>query len=171
MTGPPTAPTIGHHNSDSANGHACNGQLHQGCYDGICAERDRCCGITVAISDTHPALRAETLGGDDTGKLYVYYNDGNTAQWVSLFSFTATGGGGGAANVSNIGTPVDQLAIWTDPAHQGSPSLTFDGTTLRAPTVRRALIAQPSRPRRSCNLHRRRRVLDRRCQAHAEDCR
>jgi hypothetical protein len=95
-------------------------------------------GATVAISDTPPGSpgQGKLWWETDTGKLFINYNDGNSTQWVSLFPFTSTGGGG-AANVGNVGTPANnQIAVWTDPTHiQGNAALTFDGTSLRAPTV------------------------------------
>lgn len=82
-------------------------------------------GGGVTNSDTAPGSPAD---GDlwyktDTLVLYVYYDDGSSAQWVSV------GGGEPENGFAQItGTPVNnQLAVWTsDNSIEGEANLVFD---------------------------------------------
>jgi hypothetical protein len=66
--------------------------------------------LVPVTSDTAPVgpANGQLWWESDTGTLWMFYNDGNTSQWVSV------SGGGGSGNVLSSGTPTNgQLAAWT----------------------------------------------------------
>ena len=58
-------------------------------------------GAQVTISDNAPtsALNGDLWWESDTGTGHIYYNDGNSAQWVQ---FNSSGGGGGTSGISGV---------------------------------------------------------------------
>jgi hypothetical protein len=80
-------------------------------------------GSSVTISDTAPAAAStgdlwwDSIGG----QLYIYYFDGNSAQWVVVVNSPSGGGGGGGGG---IGPPGPQGPV--GPAGpQGPPGVSF----------------------------------------------
>ena len=65
-------------------------------------------GSKVTISPTPPqgAREGDLWWNDVDGRLYIFYDDGNTAQWVD----TSPGGGGGGSNVTISDTPPEPAA-------------------------------------------------------------
>ena len=65
-------------------------------------------GSKVTISPTPPqgAREGDLWWNDVDGRLYIFYDDGNTAQWVD----TSPGGGGGGSNVTISDTPPEGAA-------------------------------------------------------------
>jgi plastocyanin len=62
-------------------------------------------GIGAVLGDTPPTAAAGTLWfNTSTGKLYIYYNDGNSLQWVQPMTPSVGGGagGGGASNLDGL---------------------------------------------------------------------
>jgi len=103
-------------------------------------------GIAAALGDTPPASPPPLPGtlwfNTSTGKLYVYYNDGNSSQWVQPMSPSVggagLGGGGGSGTVSTgsagklayypaSGTTIDDLAEVYWHTHGGASMLHVDG--------------------------------------------
>ena len=71
-------------------------------------------GSNVTISDTPPtgAIEGDLWWNEIDGRLYIYYDDGNTAQWVDT---NPSGGGSGLAVVTISDTPPDpptQGQLW-----------------------------------------------------------
>lgn len=103
--------------------------------------------ISAALGDTPPSSPPPLPGtlwfNTTTGKLYVYYNDGNSSQWVqpmtpSVGGAGGGGGGGGSGIVSTgtagklayyptSGTTVNDLAEVYWHTHGGSSMLHVDG--------------------------------------------
>ena len=84
-------------------------------------------GIGAVLGDTPPVAPTAQIGtlwfNTSSGKLYIYYNDGNSTQWIQPMtpSFSTGAGGGGSGTVNNglagklayyssAGTTVDDLA-------------------------------------------------------------
>jgi plastocyanin len=62
-------------------------------------------GIGAVLGDTPPTAAAGTLWfNTSTGKLYIYYNDGTSLQWVQPMTPSVGGGagGGGASNLDGL---------------------------------------------------------------------
>ena len=63
-------------------------------------------GIGAILGDTPPSPPTAQIGtlwfNTTTGKLYIYYNDGNSTQWVQPMTPSySTGGGGGSGTVNS----------------------------------------------------------------------
>lgn len=59
-------------------------------------------GLTNVATQSNPPVTAadgNLWWEDDTGILYIYYDDGNSAQWVAIAGSGGGGGGGGGASV------------------------------------------------------------------------
>lgn len=93
----------------------------------------------ITISDTAPAAPAhEDLWYEsDTGNTYIYYDDGNTAQWVQIAPGSGSGGTGGISDA-----PVDGLmyarrnAAW----QTFTPGIPLGGTPGQALVVNAANV-------------------------------
>jgi len=102
-------------------------------------------GTSAALGDTPPLSPAPLPGAlwfnTNTGKLYVYYNDGNSSQWVQPMT-PSVGGAGGIGGGSGIvstgsagklayypvsGTTIDDLAEVYWHSHGGTSMLHIDG--------------------------------------------
>ena len=88
-------------------------------------------GIGAVLGDTPPTAAAGTIWfNTSTGKLYIYYNDGTSLQWVQPMTPSVGGGSGGGsgsgtvnsglagklAYYPSVGTTVDDLSSigWAD---------------------------------------------------------
>ena len=88
-------------------------------------------GIGAVLGDTPPTAAAGTLWfNTSTGKLYIYYNDGTSLQWVQPMTPSVGGGSGGGSGSGTVnsglagklayypsaGTTVDDLSSigWAD---------------------------------------------------------
>lgn len=88
-------------------------------------------GIGAVLGDTPPTAAAGTLWfNTSTGKLYIYYNDGTSLQWVQPMTPSVGGGSGGGSGSGTVnsgaagkiayypsdGTTVDDLSTigWSD---------------------------------------------------------
>jgi hypothetical protein len=88
-------------------------------------------GIGAVLGDTPPTAAAGTLWfNTSTGKLYIYYNDGTSLQWVQPMTPSVGGGAGGGSGSGTVnsgvagkiayypsaGTTVDDLSTisWAD---------------------------------------------------------
>jgi hypothetical protein len=88
-------------------------------------------GIGAVLGDTPPTAAAGTLWfNTSTGKLYIYYNDGTSLQWVQPMTPSVGGGAGGGSGSGTVnsgaagklayypsaGTTVDDLSSigWSD---------------------------------------------------------
>jgi hypothetical protein len=88
-------------------------------------------GIGAVLGDTPPTAAAGTLWfNTSTGKLYIYYNDGTSLQWVQPMTPSVGGGSGGGSGSGTVnsglagkiayypsaGTTVDDLSTigWAD---------------------------------------------------------
>lgn len=71
----------------------------------------------VTVSDTPPGnpTEGQLWWNSDDGRLFVYYDDGNTAQWVDT-SPSGGGGGGGVTTTTTISTtppsPASEGDLW-----------------------------------------------------------
>jgi len=83
-------------------------------------------GVPIQSSAPSSPADGDLWWDSDVGSLFIYYNDGSSAQWVEASA------GGGTDDVTKAGTPVDnQLAIWTNSTTiQGDSNLTWDGSQL-----------------------------------------
>ena len=103
-------------------------------------------GIGAVLGDTPPVAPIAQTGtlwfNTTTGKLYIYYNDGNSLQWVQPMTPSfSTGGVGGTSGSGTVnsglagrlayyagnGTTVDDLAEVYWHSHDGSSMLHIDG--------------------------------------------
>ena len=101
-------------------------------------------GIGAVLGDTPPVAPTAQIGtlwfNTSSGKLYIYYNDGNSTQWVQPMtpSFSTGTGGSGSGTVNNgltgrlayypsNGTTVDDLAEVYWHSHDGSSMLHITG--------------------------------------------
>jgi len=71
-------------------------------------------GASVTTSSTAPSNPSDgdLWFDEDTGILYVYYNDGNSAQWVDV----GAGGGGGGGTSVPVGGGTDKVFWENDQA-------------------------------------------------------
>jgi phage gp45-like len=97
-------------------------------------------GASVTISPTAPvAPSIGNLWWDSTGgQLYIYYDDGNSQQWVVTVN-------AGIGNVSSSGTPVNgQWAQWIDATHiQGVATASMPFVQKAGDTMTGALTISP----------------------------
>ena len=101
-------------------------------------------GIGAVLGDTPPVAPTAQIGtlwfNTSSGKLYIYYNDGNSTQWVQPMtpSFSTGTGGSGSGTVNtgltgrlayypSNGTTVDDLAEVYWHSHDGSSMLHING--------------------------------------------
>jgi plastocyanin len=99
-------------------------------------------GIGAVLGDSPPTAQAGTLWfNTSTGKLYIYYNDGTSLQWVQPMTPSVGGGSGGGsgsgtvssgqagklAYYSSAGTTVDDLAEVYWHTHDGASMLHING--------------------------------------------
>jgi hypothetical protein len=68
-------------------------------------------GSSVTVSNTAPvsATEGDLYWDEDLGRLFIYYNDGDSAQWVD--ASPSGGGGGGVANVAGATGAVSNTQI------------------------------------------------------------
>lgn len=104
-------------------------------------------GIGAYLSDTPPVAPIVQTGmiwfNTNTGKLYIYYNDGNSTQWVQPMTPSVGGGSGGGGTGSGTvssgssgrlayyatsGTTVDDLANVYWHTHDGVSMLHINGS-------------------------------------------
>jgi plastocyanin len=93
-------------------------------------------GIGAILGDTPPVPPTAQIGtlwfNTSTGKLYIYYNDGNSTQWVQPMTPSySTGGGGGGSGTVNSGA-AGQLTYYAGAGStvSGLSNLTWAGSTL-----------------------------------------
>ena len=103
-------------------------------------------GVPIQSSAPSSPSDGDLWWDSDVGSLFIYYNDGSSAQWVeaSAGGGGGGGGGGGTGDVTKVGTPVDnQLAIWTNSTTiQGDSNLTWDGSNLQLSSNTTSLTLQ-----------------------------
>lgn len=89
-------------------------------------------GASVTVSDTPPGspIAGNLWWESDTGNLYIYYNDGNTSQWVGVI------GGANAATVNytaQVLSLAQQKQAWSNlglaPVVSGAGELVFTNST------------------------------------------
>lgn len=77
-------------------------------------------GVAIAISDTQPGMVVSQLWWEsDTGNSYLWYNDGNTSQWVQ-FNVGHTGATGAQGPQGEVG-PQGATGAQGDEGPQGDP--------------------------------------------------
>ena len=102
-------------------------------------------GVPIQSSAPSSPSDGDLWWDSDVGSLFIYYNDGSSAQWVEASAGGGGGGGGGGTgDVTKVGTPVDnQLAIWTNSTTiQGDSNLTWDGSNLQLSSNTTSLTLQ-----------------------------
>ena len=102
-------------------------------------------GVPIQSSAPSSPDDGDLWWDSDVGSLFIYYNDGSSAQWVEASAGGAGGGGGGGTgDVAKVGTPADnQLAIWTNSTTiQGDSNLTWDGSNLQLSSNATSLTLQ-----------------------------
>ena len=102
-------------------------------------------GVPIQSSAPSSPADGDLWWDSDVGSLFIYYNDGSSAQWVEASAGGGGGGGGGGTgDVTKVGTPVDnQLAIWTNSTTiQGDSNLTWDGSNLQLSSNTTSLTLQ-----------------------------
>ena len=103
-------------------------------------------GVPIQSSAPSSPEDGDLWWDSDVGSLFIYYNDGSSAQWVeaSAGGGGGGGGGGGTGDVAKVGTPADnQLAVWTNSTTiQGDSNLTWDGSNLQLSSNTTSLTLQ-----------------------------
>jgi len=102
-------------------------------------------GVPIQSSAPSSPDDGDLWWDSDVGSLFIYYNDGSSAQWVEASAGGGGGGGGGGTgDVAKVGTPADnQLAIWTNSTTiQGDSNLTWDGSNLQLSSNATSLTLQ-----------------------------